>query len=61
MKVQKTKKLKDDNHFEMTDKRIGFAGAVALSEALKTNPTLSKITLNSLIKGSISWHRSVWE
>ena len=34
--------------FELTDKRIGCAGAVALSEALKTNTTLSKIVLKGL-------------
>ena len=34
--------------FELTDKRIGYAGAVALSEALKTNTTLGKINLNRL-------------
>ena len=30
---------------------IGFAGAVALSEVLKTNTTLDKINLNRLTKG----------
>ena len=34
--------------FELTDKRIGCAGVVALSEALKTNTSLSKIILNRL-------------
>ena len=42
---KKTEELKDGYHFELTDKWIGYAGVVVLSEALKTNTTLSKLTL----------------
>ena len=34
----------------LTEKMIGFEGAVVLSKALKTNTTLSKITLDGDIK-----------
>ena len=40
--------MKDGYHFEMTDKRIGYAGVVVLSEVLKTDTTLGKIILNRL-------------
>ena len=42
--------MKDGNHFELTEEWIGYAGAVVLSEILKTNTTLSKIVLKCLPK-----------
>ena len=38
--------------FELTDKWIGVAGVAVLSEALKTNTTLSKLMLIGFTKGS---------
>lgn len=39
--------------FELTGKKIGYAGVVALSEALKTNVILSKIDLSGKSQGYI--------
>lgn len=49
LKVQETNKsLSGVHHIEFTGKRIGFAGAVAMSEALKKNTTLNSVDLRSL-------------
>ena len=39
--------------FELTGKKIGYAGVVALSEALKTNVILSTIDLSGKSQGYI--------
>ena len=49
---EKKEELEDGHQFELTDKWIGHAGVVVLSEALKTNTSLSKIILSGLTKGS---------
>ena len=45
--------------FELTDKKIGFAGVVTLSEALKTNTGLNSLHLKGLTKGSSNSKQSL--